>query len=244
MSIITEALKRAEQDKRRRALEAAEEVDVRENSEERIPPEVHITNVTQIPIVDSEAKTVDVSNTGSDNVTSGTYHYSIQNPKRSPFFVLAVFLGAVGVLIVLGSMLTLVPGWMNTSTETISSSMSVSAPSPASELSIPKPIVDKITSNLDIEIPASPKPVTASAPAVNRNVKITPAPVTMKSILNIRPTFKLTGITASTGDKYAIINGTIVQENDMIEGAQVKTITEKEVTLKGKLGDIKLTLPK
>lgn len=54
--------------------------------------------------------------------------------------------------------------------------------------------------------------------------------------------YQLTGISATGENRYAIVNGTIVQKADSIDGAHVVDISDEEVILKTKKGDITLNL--
>ena len=55
--------------------------------------------------------------------------------------------------------------------------------------------------------------------------------------------FTLTGISVQGSDRYAIINGEIVQEGNSIDGAHVKEILDREVVLETRAGEIKLKIP-
>ncbi|OGW86148.1 MAG: hypothetical protein A3C35_06425 [Omnitrophica bacterium RIFCSPHIGHO2_02_FULL_46_11] len=55
--------------------------------------------------------------------------------------------------------------------------------------------------------------------------------------------FVLSGISVMGNDHYAIVNGTIVQKGDSIDGAYVKDVFNQEVILQIKDGEIKLKIP-
>ena len=57
---------------------------------------------------------------------------------------------------------------------------------------------------------------------------------------NFAPGFVLSGISVQGEDRYAVINGKIVQKGDLIKGAFVKEILGREVTLETKTGELKL----
>ena len=54
--------------------------------------------------------------------------------------------------------------------------------------------------------------------------------------------YTLSGISSSGGERYAIVNGAIVQEGDSVDGAHVKQILDREVVLETRLGEIKLKI--
>lgn len=54
--------------------------------------------------------------------------------------------------------------------------------------------------------------------------------------------FQLSGVSASGNNRYAIVNGTIVQKGDSIDGAFVKEILDQEVILETRAGEIKLKI--
>lgn len=54
--------------------------------------------------------------------------------------------------------------------------------------------------------------------------------------------YTLSGVTHVGNDHYAIINGAIVQIEDTVDGAHVKAISEREVVLETRDGEIKLKL--
>lgn len=55
--------------------------------------------------------------------------------------------------------------------------------------------------------------------------------------------FTLSGITSTGNDHFAIVNGTIVQKGGSIDGAYVKDISNQEVILETKNGEIILKIP-
>lgn len=59
---------------------------------------------------------------------------------------------------------------------------------------------------------------------------------------NTRLPFILSGISVSGADRYAIINGKVIQEGDSINGAYLKEILDREVILETKTGEIKLKI--
>ncbi|MBI4358162.1 MAG: hypothetical protein HY584_02585 [Candidatus Omnitrophica bacterium] len=54
--------------------------------------------------------------------------------------------------------------------------------------------------------------------------------------------FALSGISSTGGERYAIVNGAIVQEGDSIDGAHVIQILDREVVLETRSGEIKLKI--
>ena len=54
--------------------------------------------------------------------------------------------------------------------------------------------------------------------------------------------FTLSGISAWGPDRYAIVNGAIVQEGDSVGGALVKQILGREVILETRNGEVKLKI--
>ena len=55
--------------------------------------------------------------------------------------------------------------------------------------------------------------------------------------------YVLSGISAFEQNRYALINGSIVQQGDSIDGARVKEILEREVILETPLGETRLKIP-
>jgi hypothetical protein len=55
--------------------------------------------------------------------------------------------------------------------------------------------------------------------------------------------YLLSGISVSEDDRYAVVNGQIVTEGDLVDGAYVKQILERDVVLDTKTSEIKLKLP-
>ena len=78
-------------------------------------------------------------------------------------------------------------------------------------------------------------------------------PMYQQNILAVKPQgfngggvhfpFSLSGISFQGENRYAIVNGVIVQKDDSIDGARVKEILKREVTLDTKAGELKLKLP-
>ncbi len=254
MSIITEALRKAEQDRRLKALEAVQETAICEESPEEMPPEVRITNVSPVTTAHSieEQAAVSITTTGTETLSaSGSYTRLMQDSVNPKFFSLSVVLFIAGFFVLSFAFLFFILKF-NTVSKPIVEYRKVSAPAP--KPSPRAPVLSPAPATPPAVAPPSPAAVNANSapqtvaappvPFVQRNVRVTPAPVSVKQILNIRPDLRLTGISASGGERYAIINDAILQENDKIEGNWVKTIGDSEVVLEGKSGEIRLTLPK
>ncbi len=55
--------------------------------------------------------------------------------------------------------------------------------------------------------------------------------------------YALSGISAFEQNRYALINSSIVQKGDSVDGARVKEILEREVILETPLGETRLKIP-
>lgn len=98
-------------------------------------------------------------------------------------------------------------------------------------VSVPIAVEETIQGTQPVSIPG----VNVSVPVVN-----IPAPVVVKEP---EPTYVLSGISVTGGDHYAVVNGSIVQKGDSIDGAYVKDVLDREVVLETRTAEIKLKLP-
>jgi len=55
--------------------------------------------------------------------------------------------------------------------------------------------------------------------------------------------FVLSGVSIMGTERYGVVNGLVVQAGDSVDGAVVKEITDREVILETRAGEIKLRLP-
>lgn len=78
--------------------------------------------------------------------------------------------------------------------------------------------------------------------AVHKSYESKSGPVSGFSNYVFRPAFVLSGISMVGKDRYAIINGRIVQRGDLINGAFVKEIAGREVVLETKTGEVTLEI--
>ena len=76
-------------------------------------------------------------------------------------------------------------------------------------------------------------------------VEIQPVPALSVPVVAQGPerSYVLSGISVMGNDRYAVINGSIVQKGDSIEGAYVKDILDREVVLETRSAEIKLKIP-
>ncbi len=89
-----------------------------------------------------------------------------------------------------------------------------------------------------------------SLPAVSVPSHAKTAPVLRKTIFrkpaaHSGPTlsFALSGISAFDNKHYAVINGTVLQAGDLVDGAVVKDITDNEAILETRAGELRLKIP-
>ena len=59
---------------------------------------------------------------------------------------------------------------------------------------------------------------------------------------SVKLPFVLSGISLQEDARYAIVNGVVVQEGDSVDGAHVKQISDREVVLDTRAGEIRLKI--
>ncbi len=193
MSIITDALKKAEQEREQKTKRTVGKTE------------------TVVPAIE-EAKPVDVlleqSHVVEDHIEK-RIHISKEIPSR--FREVAIVSLIIGIVILSLSALFLLPSW----------------PGRGSNLSI---ISHPFWNAGFFQVPKIYQQNTLPAKSRSFDGNVLDFP------------FSLSGISFQGENRYAIVNGVIVQKGDLIDGAHVKEILGREVVLDTRAGEIKLKL--
>ncbi len=206
MSIITDALKKAEQERELKAKRTAEDTKTVLSNEtvEVKPVEVLLE---QSHIVETHIEQ-SVHPTGFEGTTSFHKPGWFSSPR---FRETAMIFLIVGIVVPCLSVLVLLPSWPG-----LDGNASIVWHSfwNANLFQIPRMYQQNVL---------SAKPQNFNGSGVNLP-------------------FSLSGISFQGENRYAIVNGVIVQKGDLIDGGRVKEILGREVTLDTKAGEIKLKL--
>lgn len=205
MSIITDALKKAERERELREKQAAEELSVSSPSQAYEPPSLQTESLNL-----AESKSIP-SVQENQGLSFRAFRSSIWWSKE-------IFLVGGAILFFLFILFAL-PHW----------------PQVGSDLSIIwRPLRNQSAfriGSLGPVVPQGSPPPVPSAPASFEGAVATKFP------------FVLSGISISGDDRYAVVNGAIVQKGDSIDGAHVKEILDREVVLETRSGEIRLRIP-
>lgn len=205
MSIIADALRKAERERKQKSLEQAR----RETVENRTPPEFFSERA---PIHQLSAGSV-----VSDVSESGTVGF-----RTTPFSWVLGEWSLTGIFFALvAAVLLLLPRWpVIEGTSGINWKFSFPQPHLFSDWAS-----EKVGEWFQPKTSVLPQPESVPVPSQ-------PAPVS----------FVLSGISTSIDGRYAVVNEVIVQEKDVVQGALVKEISDRQVKLQTEEGEIILAL--
>lgn len=193
MSIITDALKKAEQEHELKTKQASQEAAVALAEELR-------PSVEAVVLEKSEAQETYTEHTIPVELTNSTSHQPIWFPELQ--FREVLILGGVAILTFF--VLFLLPKW-----PTLGSNFSLLwRPAQGGSVFQVGTVKKAASHGLD-----------------NRAISLP---------------FQLSGISVAGDNRYALVNGTIVQKGDSIDGTFVKEILDQEVILETRTGEIKL----
>ncbi|MBI4395388.1 MAG: hypothetical protein HY583_04220 [Candidatus Omnitrophica bacterium] len=201
MSIITDALRRAERERELKAKRASQE-SVALIDEPLVVPQTQDLGLSEVPKIEPEVHQIE-----PERIIPNVPVRAVSNP---PVWFLelqfreVLILSGVGVLTFF--VLFLLPRW-----PTLGNNLSL----------VWRPAQSGNVFQVGAIRKASPFHVDSGGGAVSLP-------------------FQLSGVSVSGESRYAIVNGTIVEKGDYIDGAFVKEILDQEVVLETRAGEIKL----